>query len=104
MPLLTWFQRQTHWSQVTGFLWQGFGSRRGATGVAFVRSYWKFPLWPRGELTLEQPVPEGLHTVEGTHTGAVHEELQPLGRTHVGEDCGGLFPAGVTPCWSKGRM
>ena len=25
--------------------------------------------------TLEQSVPEGLHPVEGTHAGAVHEEL-----------------------------
>ncbi|RMC15659.1 hypothetical protein DUI87_07861 [Hirundo rustica rustica] len=25
--------------------------------------------------TLEQPVPEGLHPVERTHAGAVHEEL-----------------------------
>jgi len=24
--------------------------------------------------------------VEGTHTGAVCEELQPLGRIHIGED------------------
>ncbi|KAK4830648.1 hypothetical protein QYF61_012491 [Mycteria americana] len=27
---------------------------------------------------LEQSVPEGLHPVEGTHAGAVHEELPPL--------------------------
>jgi len=53
-----------------------------------------------GTPTLEQPVPGGLHPVEGTHAGAscemlhpmgrthagaVHEELQPMGRTHVGE-------------------
>jgi len=25
---------------------------------------------------LEQPVPEGLHSMEATHTGAVHEVLQ----------------------------
>jgi len=49
---------------------------------------------------LEQPVPEGLHPMEGTHTGAVCEELQPLalgkfvekGRTHNGEVCGELSP------------
>jgi len=38
--------------------------------------------------TLEQPVPEGLHPMEGAHTGAVCEELQPMERTHVGEVCG----------------
>lgn len=31
---------------------------------------------------LEQAAPEGLYPVEGTHTGAVHEELQSVGRTH----------------------
>jgi len=30
--------------------------------------------------TLEQPVPEGLHPVGGTHAGAVCEELQPVGK------------------------
>ena len=35
-----------------------------------------------GGPTLEQSVPEGLHHVEGTHAGAVCEELQPVGRTH----------------------
>ena len=29
---------------------------------------------------LEQPVPEGLYPVEGTHAGAVREQLQPVGR------------------------
>ena len=44
--------------------------------------------------TLEQSVPEGLQLVEGTHAGAVHEELQPMGRTYVGEVLGGLSPVG----------
>lgn len=30
--------------------------------------------------------------MERTHLGAVHEELQPLGRIHVGEVCRGLYP------------
>jgi len=30
--------------------------------------------------------------VEGSHTGAVSEELQPVGSTHVGEVCGELSP------------
>jgi len=41
---------------------------------------------------LEQPVPEGLHLVQGTHAGTVCEELQPMGRTHFGELCGELSP------------
>jgi len=36
---------------------------------------------------VEQPVPEGLHPMEGTHAGAVREELQPVGKTPVGEVC-----------------
>jgi len=35
---------------------------------------------------LEQSVPEGLHPVEKTHAGAVLEELQPMGGTHVGAE------------------
>lgn len=26
---------------------------------------------------------EGLHPVEGIHTGADHEELQPMGKAHA---------------------
>lgn len=40
-------------------------------------------------------VPEGLHPTEQTHAGAVNEELQPLGRTHIGEDC---------PSWDTGAQ
>ncbi|GAB0184410.1 zinc finger and BTB domain-containing protein 5 [Grus japonensis] len=36
-------------------------------------------LWPHGGPTLEQSTPEGLHSVEGTHVRAVHEELQTVG-------------------------
>lgn len=32
---------------------------------------------------LEQSVPEGLHSLEGTHGGAVLEELQLVGRTQA---------------------
>jgi len=35
-------------------------------------------------------LPEGLHPVVGTHAGAVHEELQSMGRTHTGEVRGGV--------------
>jgi len=45
---------------------------------------------------LEQPVPEGLHAVEGTHAGACCEELQPVGRTHTGAVHGELSPMRVT--------
>ena len=53
---------------------------------------------------LEQPVPEGLHLVGGTHAGAVHEEQQPVGRTHIGELCGELSPVRDTSHWSRGRV
>ncbi|KAK4812750.1 hypothetical protein QYF61_018299 [Mycteria americana] len=56
-----------------------------------------------GGSRLEQSVPEGLHPVEGTHTGAILEELQPMRRTHIGEVCEGLDPMGGTPCWSRRR-
>ena len=46
----------------------------------------------------------GLVTLWGTHAGAVHEELQPVGRTHIGEVREGLSPVGGTPCWSRGRV
>lgn len=32
---------------------------------------------PTGDPLLEQPNPKGLHAVESTHAGAVHEELNP---------------------------
>lgn len=35
---------------------------------------------------------------ERTHAGTICEELQSMGRTHIGEVCG------VTPQWSRGRM
>jgi len=46
---------------------------------------------------------EGLYSVEGTYTGAVHEELQPV-RTHTAEVCGELSLMGGTPCWSRGKV
>ena len=46
----------------------------------------------------------GPMTPRGTHAGAVGEELQPVGRTNVGEVRGGLTPVGRTPHWSKGRV
>lgn len=58
----------------------------------------------RGDSTLEQPLPEGLHPMESTHTGAICEKLQPVGRIHVGEACEGLFPVGGTLCWSRERV
>jgi len=33
---------------------------------------------------LEQLVPEGLHPMEGTHTGEVCEELKPIERIQAG--------------------
>jgi len=45
---------------------------------------------------LEESVPARLHPVDGPHRTA-HEELQPLGRTHIGEVCGELYCLGRTP-------
>lgn len=39
-----------------------------------------------------QSVPEGLQPMEGSHAGALHEELQPTGRAHVGRICRGPSP------------
>lgn len=47
---------------------------------------------PIGGLTLEQSVPEGLHLLEGIHSGAVREEQQPVGRIHAREDRGVCLP------------
>lgn len=48
-------------------------------------------LWgPCGEARREQSVPKGLYSMEKTHSRAIHEELEPLGRTHNGkfvEEC-----------------
>ena len=61
-------------------------------------------LCPHRGPMLEQCAPEGLHTMERTHAGAVCEELQPVGMTHVGEVHEGLYPVGGTPCWSRERV
>ena len=39
-----------------------------------------------------------------THTGAVHEGLQPVGRTHIGEVRGELSPVRGTSRWSRGSV
>lgn len=36
-------------------------------------------------------IPGGLHPTEGTHSGVVHEELKPVGRTQIGEVQGVCF-------------
>jgi len=40
--------------------------------------------------------------VKRTHAGAVHKELQPMGRTHMEEVREGLCPVGGH--WSRGRL
>jgi len=52
---------------------------------------------------LQQPVSEGLHPVEGTHAGAVCEELQPMGRTHFEEVRGELSPVIGTFTLERGK-
>lgn len=51
-------------------------------------------LWPHGEPTLEQSVPEVLHLMEVTQIEAVHEEMQSVGKTDIREVHGGLSPMG----------
>jgi len=53
-----------------------------------------------GGPTLEHSLLEVLNPVERTHA----EELQPMGRTHVGGVCGELSPVCVTPLWSWRRV
>lgn len=59
-------------------------------------------LWLCGEPTLEQS--EELFPMEGIHAGTAHEELQPRGRTHIGEICRRLSPVGEAPYQSRGRV
>jgi len=49
---------------------------------------------------LEQSIAEGLYSIERVHAGAVLEELQPRGKTHVGEINEGLYPMRGSSCWS----
>jgi len=41
--------------------------------------------------------------MEGTHTGADHEELQPMGRTYIGEVYGELSPMSGTFTLDQGK-
>jgi len=42
--------------------------------------------------------------MERTHTGAaVREELQPMGRSHIGAVCGELSTVGGTPTLEQGK-
>ncbi|KAJ7417868.1 hypothetical protein WISP_62321 [Willisornis vidua] len=43
-------------------------------------------------------------TCGGTHTGVVCEELQPMGKLHIGEIHRGLPPVGWIPHWSRSRV
>lgn len=60
------------------------------------RGSWQ-ELCPHGGPTPEQPAPEGQHLLEGTHTGAAHGLLQPVGRTHVRGVHGGWPPVEAAP-------
>ena len=60
----------------------------------------EIPLQPMVKTMVRQAVP--LQPME-VHGQAVLEELQPMGRTHVGEVHEGLTAVRETPCWSRGR-
>jgi len=51
---------------------------------------------------LEQSVPERLYSMERTCNVALLEELQPLGRNHIGAVSEELYPVGETSHWSRG--
>ncbi|PKU41973.1 suppression of tumorigenicity 5 protein isoform x4 [Limosa lapponica baueri] len=74
-------ERSPHWSRFAGRTCDPMGD----------------PHW--SSLLLKDCTP-----TEGTHVGAVCEELQPVGRTQVGETHEGPSPMGGTPRWSRGRV
>lgn len=45
--------------------------------------------WICGGSILQESIPEGLHSLERTHSGAIFQELQPVGKSHTGarENC-----------------
>lgn len=53
-------------------------------------------------LTLEEPVPEGLHYLEETCTGIVCDKLQPMERIQAREILAGLSPVGSHTGVEKG--
>jgi len=53
--------------------------------------------------TLEQPIPEGLHPMEGTHAGAVNKDLQPMGRTPHWDSWWRTVSRGRDPTLEQGR-
>lgn len=52
----------------------------------------------------EQSLAEELHPTEGMQTEAVHKELQSMGKIHIKEVHGGLFPTGGSPHWKRGKV
>ncbi|PKU37806.1 hypothetical protein llap_11890 [Limosa lapponica baueri] len=76
----------------------------GLLGAAHAGTGFLAGLVTCGRPILEQSVPEGLHPMERTHARAVLEELQLMGRTHIGEFQEGLSPFQETLDWSRGRM
>lgn len=60
----------------------GAGSLK-ETAACQEQVFWQ-DLGPCGESMLEQPILEGLYSVERTYAGAVLKKLQPMGRTHIG--------------------
>lgn len=66
--------------------------------------YWQDFMTPWKAARVEQPVSEELQPVSPmtqTHAGAVHEGLQPLGMSYVGEVNGGLSPRQGTSHWNR---
>ena len=97
-----------------GFAWQGFDSGGATREWLLWEAARSFPcLWQsqcqpalcREDLTPEQVCWQDFWPCGGpTLEQSVHEGLQPVGRTHVGEVCGELSPVRGTPRWSRGRV
>lgn len=88
--------REAHSGQASGRT-SGPMERGACTGAGLLAGL----LTSRGP-RLQQSVPEEWHPKQGTNTGAVHEEVLPMGRTHTEEIQEGLSSMGGTPQWSKG--
>lgn len=68
-----------------GITLQPLGSRDLAETVGSgEKSTQEQVFWICGGSILQQSIPEGLHSLERTHSGAILQELQPVGRSHTG--------------------
>lgn len=82
-------------------LWRSMGKKRSTCSPWRSPSRASFLAGPPRRPMVEQRVRGGLHPIERTHIGAIHAELQLMGRIHVEKVHGGLSPMGMTPPWIR---